>query len=162
MTITSAGGIVINGTGYLDLRGSWSNTGSSNTGVVMAVTKDVNFDSLTNSGSNGIRITAGNGLLAGNGTGWTIGRIGSITNTGGVIGLSMATPSTGYGVEALLGITESNASTAQNISYNKASGNFSTPNGYSTGYTNGNFINYRQAFSASYNVAVNKSYSAVY
>ena len=162
MTITSAGGIVINGTGYLDLRGSWSNTGSSNTGVVMAVTKDVNFDSLTNSGSNGIRITAGNGLLAGNGTGWTIGRIGSITNTGGVIGLSMATPSTGYGVEALLGITESNASTAQNISYNKASGNFSTPNGYSTGYTNGNFINYRQAFSASYNVAVNNSYSAVY
>lgn len=163
MTITSAGGIVINGTGYLDLRGSWSNTGSSNTGVVMAVTKDVNFDSLRNSGGNGIRITAGNGLLAGNGSGWTIGRIGSITNTGGVIGLSMAAPSSNaYGVEALLGITPSNASTAQNISYNKASGDFSTPNGYSTSYTNGNFINYRQAFSATYNVTVNNNYSAVY
>ncbi|MBT8526824.1 filamentous hemagglutinin N-terminal domain-containing protein [Polynucleobacter paneuropaeus] len=175
--IASQGGVNItsydqssSGVGAIKLDGSITNTGAP--GITISSYSDVYMGSLTNSGSGGIRVTAGRDIAAGTTTGGTInGPIGTITNTGGVVGFSMASAPTGNcntlaacPLASAVSITSNGvsgtaiASIANNISYGKAGGDFSHP----AGYTGGNFINYRQIASVGYSVTFANNYSAVY
>ncbi|QWD15694.1 filamentous hemagglutinin N-terminal domain-containing protein [Polynucleobacter paneuropaeus] len=157
MTITSSGGIYVYGTGSIDLKGNWSNKGATG-GIDIETGGDVRIETLANSGAGGIFITGGMGLGAGVVAGGTIRNLGAINNTGGVVWLSMAAPSSGYSVEAAIGITTANAELHRNIQYGMPAGDIS----HGLNYVGGNFINYRQALSLTYNVTLNNNYSAIY
>ncbi|WP_216240090.1 YDG domain-containing protein [Polynucleobacter sp. JS-Polo-80-F4] len=165
-TLTSAGGIAIASTGttgganaVVNLNGAVTNTGTTGTGITISSTADTSTAAITNSGANGVRITGGYGIAAGTTTGGNILALGTITNTGGVVALSMAQPGASpYTIEGKVGITSSNVSMA-NIRYSNVGGTFTNPTAYSTG----NFIDYRAGV-ASYTITVSlgANYSQAY
>ena len=161
-TVTGVTGVNIYGrgaSGSVTTVGLIRNTGSTG-GIIINAATDANIGAVTNSGVDGIRITGGNGVAAGTTTGGTITALGTVTNTSGVVALSMASPrsANSYDIEGKIGITSSNASTA-NVRYNVQGGNFTTP----TTYTSGNYIDYR-AGTTVYTITVSLAgnYSAAY
>jgi hypothetical protein len=161
-TVSGETGVAIYGrgtSGSVTTVGLIRNTGTTG-GIIINATTDASIGAVTNSGADGIRITGGNGVAAGTTTGGTITSLGTVTNTGGVVALSMASPRTAnsYDVESKVGINASNASTS-NIRYNVQGGNFTTP----TTYTGGNYIDYR-ASTTTYTITVSLggNYSAAY
>ncbi|MBT8556386.1 filamentous hemagglutinin N-terminal domain-containing protein [Polynucleobacter paneuropaeus] len=149
--------------GNLRVYGAIIANGSTGSGISIHANGDVSLGALTNSGSSGINVMSGESVPAGLTTGGTITSLGLVTNTAGVVGLSMAAPEnnacqTGCNIEQAIGITSSNASIATNIQYGVAGGVLSHP----TGYTGGNFINYRKTASVGYAVSLGNNYSAVY
>ena len=165
-SLTSAGGIAIASTGttgganaVVNLNGAITNTGTTGTGITISSTADTSTAAITNSGANGVRITGGYGIAAGTTTGGNILALGIITNTGGVVALSMAQPGASpYTIEGKVGITSSNVSMA-NIRYSNVGGTFTNPTAYSTG----NYIDYR-AGAAAYTITVSlgANYSQAY
>ncbi|MBU3594824.1 filamentous hemagglutinin N-terminal domain-containing protein [Polynucleobacter sp. 86C-FISCH] len=161
-TITGVTGVALYGrgtSGNIYTAALVRNTGSTG-GIIINATGNANIGAVTNSGADGIRITGGNGVAAGTTTGGTIIALGTVTNTGGVVALSMAAPRTAnsYDVEGAVGITSSNASTS-NVRYSVQGGTFTTP----TTYTSGNYIDYRSG-TTSYTITVSlgANYSAAY
>ncbi|QWD49758.1 filamentous hemagglutinin N-terminal domain-containing protein [Polynucleobacter paneuropaeus] len=136
-----------------------------NSGITITSAGDVSLGNLVNQGGGGISIAAGNGISAGISTGGTITQLGTVNNSGGVVRLSMAAPETSNcassaacPIESRLGITASNADVSKNISYGVAGGLFTTPGAYTTG----NYIDYRQSPSVTYNVSLGSNYTAIY
>jgi hypothetical protein len=123
---------------------------------------NVALGALVNSALGGIRITAGNGLSAGNSSGSSITALGTINNTAGVVGLSTSSPNANSGlassIENAAGLTRALAGVGRNVQYGMAGGAFTNANAY----TGGNFINYRTNDTAVYNVTLGSNYSAVY
>ncbi|MBU3641842.1 autotransporter-associated beta strand repeat-containing protein, partial [Polynucleobacter sp. Fuers-14] len=161
--LKASNGIAITSTGSANsiaASGTINNTGSTGTGITISAVGNVSLAAVTNSGDSGIRITGGQGIAAGTTTGGTITALGTVTNTGGVVSISMAQPesSTGGSIATALGITSSNASTGSNISYNQSGGTFTTP----SGYTSGNYINYRIVAGNTVVATLGSNYSTVY
>jgi hypothetical protein len=134
-------------------------------GVVVDAIGNVSLSGVTNSGTNGIQITGGDGVAAGTITGGNVTAVGTITNTGGVVGISMAAPenatcTSGCTIANAIGITTANADATKNISYGILGGAFLK----ASGYVSGNFINYRQKLTNTLAVSVtlNSDYSAIY
>ncbi|AWW47507.1 hypothetical protein DPM17_01900 [Polynucleobacter paneuropaeus] len=170
-SITSPGGLGINITstsGNINLASAtitniYSSCCSVPTSAINITSAgDVSLGNLVNQGQGGIRIIAGNGLSPGTPSGGSITGVGTISNSGGVIGLSTATPDSNSGlvgsIEYAAGITRTNADVSRNVQYGVAGGVFSNAGAY----TSGNFINYRVGSSAQYNVTLGADYSAVY
>ena len=161
-TITGATGVALYGVGAagsITTAGLVRNTGTTG-GIIISAATDASIGAVTNSGADGIRITGGNGIAAGTTTGGTITALGTVTNMGGVVALSMASPRTAnaYDVEGKIGITTSNAST-DNIRYSVQGGTFTTP----TTYGGGNYIDYRAGPTTyTITVALGANYSAAY
>ncbi|QWD21936.1 filamentous hemagglutinin N-terminal domain-containing protein [Polynucleobacter paneuropaeus] len=173
-SITSPGGLGINITstsGNINLASatitnSYSSCCSVPTSAINITSAgDVSLGNLVNQGQGGIRIAAGNQISTGITSGGTITQLGTVNNSGGVVGLSMAAPETSNcassaacPIESRLGITASNADVSKNISYGVAGGSFTTPGAYTTG----NYIDYRQSPSVTYNVSLGSNYTAIY
>ncbi|MBT8609422.1 filamentous hemagglutinin N-terminal domain-containing protein [Polynucleobacter paneuropaeus] len=173
-SITSPGGLGINITstsGNINLASAtitniYSSCCSVPTSAINITSAgDVSLGNLVNQGQGGIRIAAGNQISAGITSGGTITQLGTVNNSGGVVGLSMAAPETSNcassaacPIESRLGITASNADVSKNISYGVAGGSFTTPGAYTTG----NYIDYRQSPSVTYNVSLGSNYTAIY
>ncbi|MBT8584837.1 filamentous hemagglutinin N-terminal domain-containing protein [Polynucleobacter paneuropaeus] len=173
-SITSPGGLGINITstsGNINLASAtitniYSSCCSVPTSAINITSAgDVSLGNLVNQGQGGIRIAAGNQISAGITSGGTITQLGTVNNSGGVVGLSMAAPETSNcassaacPIESRLGITASNADVSKNISYGVAGGLFTTPGAYTTG----NYIDYRQSPSVTYNVSLGSNYTAIY
>ena len=168
--LTSASGVDIRGTGSTTANGAVSqtgaiiNTGGAGTGVWASSTFNIGLDNVNNSGDDGIRITGGFGREAGSAalTHGTITALGTLTNTGGVIGLSMAQSVSPFSLEGRAGITSANASTRSNVAYTINGGAFSTAP--MAEYTGGNYVNYRSTPSLGTGATVSllNNYSAVY
>ncbi len=161
-TVTGETGVAIYGlgsSGSVTTAGLIRNTGTTG-GVIINAIGNASIGAVTNSGADGIRITGGNGIAAGTTTGGTITALGTVTNTNGVVALSMASPGSAnsYAIEGKIGITTSNAST-DNIRYSVQGGNFTTP----TTYTSGNYIDYRAGTTVyTITVSLGGNYSAAY
>ena len=162
-TITGNAGVMIfgmNTSGNITLGALVKNAGTTR-GVTVSGTGNVSLAGAWNSGVNGIIIVAGSGEQAGVITGGDITAVGTLTNTGGVISISMAKPdATSYAIAGALGITTANANATTNIAYGIAGGTPVQPGSY----TGGNFINYRQKITSTLAISVtlNNNYSAVY
>jgi hypothetical protein len=168
-TITGNAGVMIfamNTSGNITLGGLVKNGGATR-GVTVSGTGNVSLAGAWNSGVNGIIIVAGRGEQAGVITGGDITAVGTLTNSGGVIAISMAKPGSGTGdtissalkisTTAATGFTVADAKT--NIAYGIAGGTPVQPGGY----VGGNYINYRQKTSGvSITVTLKNDYSAVY
>jgi autotransporter-associated beta strand protein len=113
------------------------NTGGSNTGIIISTTGNLNLGAISNSGSNGIQLVAGLDIAAGVTTGGTIMSLGTVTNNGGVVALSMASPNDA--VTSAIGITSANTS-ALNTTYLQKGGVFVNP----SSYAGGNYVVYRR------------------
>jgi len=161
-TVTGATGVALYGRGAAGGVTTGSlvrNTGSTG-GIIINAATDANIGAVTNSGADGIRITGGNGIAAGITTGGTIVALGTVTNTAGVVALSMAATRTAnsYDIEGKIGITTSNAST-NNIRYSVQGGTFTTPITYSSG----NYIDYRAGTTVyTITVSLGANYTAAY
>ncbi|WP_216246992.1 YDG domain-containing protein, partial [Polynucleobacter sp. AP-Capit-er-40B-B4] len=163
-TISGNAGVYIfgmNASGNITLAALVKNAGT-NRGVTVNSTGNVNIAGVTNSGVDGTIIVAGRGQAAGVITGGDITAVGTLTNTGGVIAISMAKPgsATGDVIATALGITSANANATTNIAYGIAGGTPVQPGGYA----GGNYINYRQKITSTLAISVtlNSNYSAVY
>ncbi len=161
-TITGFSGVSLYGLGAggnITTAALVRNTGTTG-GIIINAIGNANIGAVTNSGADGIRIAGGNGIAAGTITGGTITGLGTVTNTGGVVALSMASPrsANSYDIEGMIGITSSNAST-DNIRYSVQGGNFTTP----TTYTSGNYIDCRAGTTVyTITVSLGGNYSAAY
>ncbi|NBV00387.1 MAG: hypothetical protein EBS31_02835, partial [Burkholderiaceae bacterium] len=165
-TITGAAGVYLytQGTGVSISVGALVRNSGTAGGVVVNATGNVSLAGVTNSGAAGIRITGGQGIAGGTTTGGTVTAVGTLSNTGGVIGISMAAPenascTSGCTVANAIGITTANADVMRNISYGVAGGAMVNAVNYVAGT---NFINYRQRLTNTINVTLNADYSAVY
>ena len=166
-TITGAAGVYLTGLGVggnITMGALIQNSGATG-GVIVDAVGNVSLTGITNSGADGIRITGGDGIAAGTTSGGNVTAVGTITNTGGVVGISMAAPenaacTTGCTVANAIGITTANADATKNISYGILGGALVK----ASGYVNGNFINYRQKLTNTLAVSVtlNSNYSAAY
>ncbi|MBT8557365.1 hypothetical protein G6712_00005, partial [Polynucleobacter paneuropaeus] len=166
-TITGAAGVYLTGLGVggnITTGALIQNSGTTG-GVIVDAVGNVSLAGVTNSGVNGIRITGGEGIAAGTTTGGNVTAVGTITNTGGVVGVSMAAPenaacTSGCTIETALSITTANADATKNISYGVLGGALLKP----SAYVSGNFINYRQKLTNTLAVTVTLTgdYSAVY
>ncbi|MBT8579321.1 hypothetical protein G6695_08790, partial [Polynucleobacter paneuropaeus] len=166
-TITGAAGVYLTGlgsSGNITTGALIQNSGTTG-GVIVDAVGNVSLAGVTNSGVNGIRITGGEGIAAGTTTGGNVTAVGTITNTGGVVGVSMAAPenaacTSGCTIETALSITTANADATKNISYGVLGGALLKP----SAYVSGNFINYRQKLTNTLAVTVTLTgdYSAVY
>ncbi|WP_158525557.1 YDG domain-containing protein, partial [Polynucleobacter paneuropaeus] len=166
-TINSAAGLSLIATGTggnITTLALITNSGTTG-GVIVDAVGNVSLAGVTNSGVNGIRITGGEGIAAGTTTGGNVTAVGTITNTGGVVGVSMAAPenaacTSGCTIETALSITTTNADATKNISYGVLGGALLKP----SAYVSGNFINYRQKLTNTLAVTVTLTgdYSAVY
>ncbi|RAZ46218.1 hypothetical protein DP175_07725, partial [Polynucleobacter paneuropaeus] len=166
-TITGAAGVYLTGLGVggnITTGALIQNSGTTG-GVIVDAVGNVSLAGVTNSGVNGIRITGGEGIAAGTTTGGNVTAVGTITNTGGVVGVSMAAPenaacTSGCTIETALSITTTNADATKNISYGVLGGALLKP----SAYVSGNFINYRQKLTNTLAVTVTLTgdYSAVY
>ncbi|MBT8527482.1 S-layer family protein, partial [Polynucleobacter paneuropaeus] len=166
-TITGAAGVYLTGlgsSGNITAGALIQNSGTSG-GVIVDAVGNVSLTGVTNSGVDGIRITGGDGIAAGTTTGGNVTAVGTITNTGGVVGISMAAPenaacTTGCTVANAIGITTANADATKNISYGILGGALVK----ASGYVSGNFINYRQKLTntLAISVTLNSNYSAAY
>ncbi|MBU3630716.1 YDG domain-containing protein, partial [Polynucleobacter sp. AP-Melu-500A-A1] len=166
-TITGATGVYLTGlgsSGNITTGALIQNSGATG-GVIVDAVGNVSLTGVTNSGVNGIRITAGDGIAAGTITGGNVTAVGTITNTGGVVGISMAAPenaacTTGCTIANAIGITTANADATKNISYGILGGALVN----ASAYTGGNFINYRQRLTntLAISVTLNSNYSAEY
>jgi autotransporter-associated beta strand protein len=169
-TITGAAGVNLfadGASGNITTLALIRNSGTVDSVLINAY-GNVSTAGITNSGVDGIRVISGRGLAAGELGGGTVTALGTLTNTGGVIGISMAKPGTATGdtisaalkisATATAGFTVANAST--NIAYGIAGGTPVEPGSYA----GGNFINYRQKITSTVAVTVtlNSDYSAVY
>ncbi|OJI04080.1 YDG domain-containing protein, partial [Polynucleobacter sp. MWH-Adler-W8] len=162
-TITGASGVYLTGRGV----GGGITTAAliKNSGTLGGLTVDaagsVSLAGANNAGVTGMRIIAGNGIAAGTITGGDITALGTLTNTGGVIAISMAKPEASpYAIAGALGITTTNADATTNISYGIAGGMPVQPGNY----VSGNYINYRQKITSTLviSVTINSDYTAVY
>ena len=135
-----------------------SNTGSTG-GVTLSATGNLNVANVTNAGSSGMSLTGGNTIAAGTVTGGTITGVGTLTNTGGVISLSMAQPEsvTGGAIEAAAGITSANASINTNVAYSQVGGVMAAPSKSTL-----NNVNYRIAISPTTINVSEGAYNQVY
>jgi len=166
-TITGAAGVYLTGlgsSGNITAGALIQNSGTSG-GVIVDAIGNVSLAGVTNYGADGIRITGGDGIAAGTTTGGNVTAVGTITNTGGVVGISMAAPenaacTTGCTIANAIGITTANADATKNISYGILGGALLK----ASGYVSGNFINYRQRLSntLAISVTLNSNYSAAY
>ncbi|MBU3606858.1 hypothetical protein IEN92_08875, partial [Polynucleobacter sp. MWH-Creno-3A4] len=166
-TITGAAGVYLTGlgsSGNITTSALIQNSGATG-GVIVDAVGNVSLAGVTNSGADGIRITAGDGIAAGTTTGGNVTAVGTITNTGGVVGISMAAPenaacTTGCTIANAIGITTANADATKNISYGILGGALVK----ASGYVSGNFINYRQKLTntLAISVTLNSNYSAAY
>ena len=162
-TITGASGVYLTGRGV----GGGITTAAliKNSGTLGGLTVDaagsVSLAGANNAGVTGMRIIAGNGIAAGTITGGDITSLGTLTNTGGVIAISMAKPEASpYAIAGALGINTTNADATTNISYGIAGGMPVQPGNY----VSGNYINYRQKITSTLaiSVTINSDYTAVY
>jgi mucin-19 len=91
-TITAGAGVNLYADGFsgnIITAALITNSGTTS-GVTVNAYGNVSTAGITNSGANGIRIIAGRGIPAGTTAGGTITAVGTLTNTRGVIGISMA------------------------------------------------------------------------
>jgi hypothetical protein len=170
-TITGKAGVYLSGLGVGGniTMGALIQDSGTGGGVIVNAVGNVSLAGVTNSGVNGIRITGGDGIAAGTTTGGNVTAVGTITNTGGVVGISMAAPenaacTTGCTIANAITITTTNADATKNISYGILGGALLKPSAYSVTYTSGNFINYRQKLTNTLAISVTLTgdYSAVY
>ena len=166
-TITGAAGVNLFADGFSGsiTTGALVRNSGTTSGVVVNAYGNVSTTGLTNSGVDGIRIISGRGIAAGTTTGGTILALGTLSNTGGVIAVSMAKPentacTTGCTIANAIGITTANANATTNIAYGITGGMPVQPGAY----TSGNFINYRQKITSTVAITVtlDSNYSAVY
>jgi mucin-19 len=168
-TITGGAGVNLFADGYAGniTTGALIRNSGTTSGVTVNAYGNVSLAGATNSGVDGMRIIAGRGIPAGVATNsGNVTAVGTLTNTGGVIGVSMAAPgaTTGDAIATALGITSANADATKNITYGVIGGAPEKAVGYSSTYTSGNFISYRQrvAGTVSITVSLSSNYSAVY
>jgi hypothetical protein len=91
-TITGGAGVNLFADGFSGniITGALIRNSGTASGVTVNAYGNVSTAGITNSGANGIRIISGRGIAAGTTTGGTITAVGTLTNTAGVIGVSMA------------------------------------------------------------------------
>ena len=153
---TNTGGIYIGGTIYKQ--------GAEAAPIYIASTSNVSVGNINDTASAPIQITGGYGIAAGDTSGGTITHLGTISARGPVE-LSMASAPTNTctvsscPIAGAIGITSANANIATNILYGVDGGIFTTT---PSGYTGGNFIEYRQLPAVTYNVTLARNYQAVY
>jgi len=152
----NTGGIYIGGTIYKQ--------GAEAAPIYIASTSNVSVGNINDTASAPIQITGGYGIAAGDTSGGTITHLGTISARGPVE-LSMASAPTNTctvsscPIAGAVGITSANANIATNILYGVDGGIFTTT---PSGYTGGNFIEYRQLPAVTYNVTLANNYQAVY
>ena len=171
LDIKSSAGITINSAGTangISLSRLIKNTGAAGTGIVVQAVGNVLLAGVTNSGSLGIKVTGGYGIAVGTTSGGTILDLGTVTNTGGDIAISMGSPTTGNAPagsvgspEYEIGLTTSNAYLATNVTYNQVGGSYVKPTNFISGSGYG-YVNYRQNSAIAISVALLNDYSQTY
>ena len=94
-TITGGAGVNLFADGFSGniITGALIRNSGTISGVTVNAYGNVSLAGATNYGVDGMRIIAGRGIAAGTTTGGNVTAVGTLTNTGGVIGVSMAAPS---------------------------------------------------------------------
>ena len=169
--ITSSSGIELHSSGStnaITLSGLINNTGSAGTGILAEAVGNLLLSGVSNSGSLGMKLTGGYGVAAGTIAGGDILDLGTVTNTGGNVAISMAKPTTGVvsagsagSPEFAIGLTNANSALATNVTYNQAGGSYVQPSNFIAGSGYG-YVNYRQNSTLSISVSLLNDYQAVY